>query len=268
MPEFRGTIQDVGGPTANMYGLSCDMWEPRGACLNQHCSPACRNLRTSHREQCELLTRIRGIPGVKHVFIGSGIRYDLALADDAGYLGMICDHHVSGHLKIAPEHIIPHVTKIMNKPGREVFDRFRTRFGALQQDRKSRQYLLPYFMSGHPGCTIADMIALAVYIRDNHLYTEQVQDFTPTPSTLSTCMYHTGYNPFTGQEVYVPRSIEERRMQRALLQYKNPENYDLVREALIMTGRKDLIGYGSKCLIAPVRPSGATRKEIRRPRRR
>jgi uncharacterized radical SAM protein YgiQ len=249
MPEFRGTIQDVGGPTANMYGLSCDLWETRGACSDKHCSPACRNLTTSHRKQCELLTRIRGIPGVKHVFIGSGIRYDLALADDAGYLGMICDHHVSGHLKIAPEHIVPHVMKIMNKPGQEVFDRFRSRFGDLQQERKPRQYLLPYFMSGHPGCTITDMVTLAVYIRDNNLYTEQVQDFTPTPMSVSSCMYYTGLDPFTMSPVHVPRG-QEKKLQRALMHYRDPKNRAMVIDGLTMAGRTDLIGTGSQCLVS------------------
>ena len=167
------------------------------------------------------LTRIRGIPGVKHVFIGSGIRYDLALADDSGYLGMICDHHISGHLKVAPEHIAPKVTKIMNKPGQEVFDRFCAQFETLQQGKKKRQYLLPYFMSGHPGCTIPDMVALAVYIRDHNLYTEQVQDFTPTPMSVSSCMYYTGLNPFTLEPVHVPRG-QEKKIQRALMQYRDP----------------------------------------------
>jgi uncharacterized radical SAM protein YgiQ len=249
MPEFRGTIHDVGGPTANMYGLSCELWGTRGACPDKHCNPACRNLRTSHREQCELLSRIREIPGVKHVFIGSGIRYDLALADDAGYLGMICDHHISGHLKIAPEHITPHVTKTMNKPGRDVLDRFRTRFGALQQDRRSRQYLLPYFMSGHPGCSIADMITLAVYIRENNLYTEQVQDFTPTPMSVSSCMYYTGLDPFTMSPVHVPRG-QEKKIQRAMMHYRDPKNRVLVIEGLTLAGRTDLIGTGPQCLVA------------------
>ena len=181
MPEFKGIVQDVGGPTANMYCLSCDLWEKYGACRDKHCSPSCKNLDTSHRHQVKLLKNLREIPGVKKVFIGSGIRYDLALADDSGYLEMICDHHVSGHLKVAPEHVIKNVTDVMNKPDREVFDRFCERFEKLQKGKKKRQYLLPYFMSGHPGCSIKDMVELAVYIRDHQLYTEQVQDFTPTP---------------------------------------------------------------------------------------
>jgi uncharacterized radical SAM protein YgiQ len=249
MQGFKGTIQDVGGPTANMYRLSCDRWETDGACADKRCSPACKNLRTSHEEQCRLLSRIRGIPGVKHVFIGSGIRYDLALADDSGYLAMICDNHISGHLKVAPEHIVPNVTKTMNKPGQEVFDRFRSQFEILQQDKKKRQYLLPYFMSGHPGCTIPDMVALAVYLRDNNLYTEQVQDFTPTPMSVSSSMYYTGLNPFTMEPVHVPRG-EEKKIQRALMHYRAPDNRDLVTRGLILAGRADLIGTGKQCLIS------------------
>ncbi|MDD4137459.1 MAG: YgiQ family radical SAM protein, partial [Methanoregula sp.] len=195
MPGFKGIVQDVGGPTANMYGLSCDLWEKTGACRDKHCSPACRTLHTSHQAQCELLAAVRKIPGVRKVFIGSGIRYDLVMADQSGYLEEICEHHVSGHLKVAPEHIVKHVTGIMNKPPQEVFDRFRERFSALQQGKPRKQYLLPYFMSGHPGCTVADMVTLAEYIRENNLYTEQVQDFTPTPMSVSTCIYY-------GEDVY------------------------------------------------------------------
>jgi len=248
MPGFKGIIQDIGGPTANMYGLSCALWEKCGACPDKRCSPACKTLRTSHEEQCRLLARIRQIPGVKHVFIGSGIRYDLALADDSGYLDAVCDHHVSGHLKVAPEHISPGVTRIMNKPGREVFDRFRARFEARQQGKKKRQYILPYFMSGHPGCTISDMVDLAIYIRDNNLYTEQVQDFTPTPMSVSTCMYYTGLDPFTMKPVHVPRG-EEKKIQRALMQYRDPKNRALVTEGLKRAGREDLIGSGPGGLV-------------------
>jgi uncharacterized radical SAM protein YgiQ len=248
MPGFKGIIQDVGGPTANMYHLSCDQWESCGACADKRCSPACKNLRTSHEEQCRLLSRIRRIPGVSHVFIGSGIRFDLALADESGYLEMICDHHISGHLKVAPEHISQKVTKIMNKPGLEVFDRFCAQFETLQQGKKKRQYLLPYFMSGHPGCTIPDMVALAIYIRDHNMYTEQVQDFTPTPMSVSSCMYYTGLNPFTMEPVHVPRG-QEKKIQRALMHYRDPKNRELVIEGLTVAGRTDLIGSGTQCLV-------------------
>lgn len=248
MASFKGIIQDVGGPTANMFSLSCDRWETSGACADKRCSPACKNLQTSHQEQCRLLSRVRGIPGIRHVFIGSGIRYDLALADNSGYLEMICDHHVSGHLKVAPEHISSTVTRVMNKPGREVFDRFSAWFETVQQGKKKRQYLLPYFMSGHPGCTIADMVALALYIRDHNLYTEQVQDFTPTPMSVSSCMYYTGLNPFTMEPVHVPKG-QEKKIQRALMHYRDPHNHELVIEGLKIAGREDLIGSGNQCLV-------------------
>jgi len=265
MPEFKGIIQDVGGPTANMYSLSCDQWETGGACADKRCSPACKNLRTSHEEQCSLLTRIRGIPGVKHVFIGSGIRYDLVLADDSGYLELICNHHISGHLKVAPEHIALKVTKTMNKPGREVFDRFCSQFETLQKGKKKRQYILPYFMSGHPGCTIPDMVALAVYIRDHNLYTEQVQDFTPTPMSVSSCMYYTGLNPFTLEPLHVPRG-QEKKIQRALMHYRDPRNRELVIEGLITAGRTDLIGTGHQCLVhAKNRTAGRFAGKYRKP---
>jgi uncharacterized radical SAM protein YgiQ len=248
MPEFKGIVQDVGGPTANMYCLSCDLWEKHGACRDKHCSPSCKNLDTSHRHQGKLLNNLREIPGVKKVFIGSGIRYDLALADDSGYLEMICDHHVSGHLKVAPEHVIKNVTDVMNKPDREVFDRFCERFEKLQKGKKKRQYLLPYFMSGHPGCSVKDMVELAVYIRDHQLYTEQVQDFTPTPMSVSTCMYYTSLNPFTLEQVHVPKG-NEKKIQRALMQYRDPDNRRLVIEGLTLAGRTDLIGNGGECLV-------------------
>ena len=258
MPEFKGIVQDVGGPTANMYCLSCELWEKQGACRDKHCSPSCKNLDTSHRHQGELLKKLREIPGVKKVFISSGIRYDLVIADDSGYLEMICDHHVSGHLKVAPEHVIKNVTDIMNKPDREVFNQFCGRFEALQKDKKKRQYLLPYFMSGHPGCSINDMVELAVYIHDHQLYTEQVQDFTPTPMSVSTCMYYTGLNPFTLEPVHVPRG-NEKKIQRALMQYRDPGNRRLVVDGLNAAGRCDLIGNGRQFLI-PARDRESLKK--------
>ena len=248
MQGFKGIVQDVGGPTANMYGLSCTLWEKTGACRDKNCSTACRTLQTSHRAQCELLAALRAIPGIRKVFIGSGIRYDLIVADPSDYLGTICDNHVSGHLKVAPEHISENVTRLMNKPGQEVFDRFRKEFAMLQKDKQKKQYILPYFMSGHPGCTISDMILLAEYIRDNQLYTEQVQDFTPTPMSFSTCMYYTGLNPFTMEPVHVPKG-QEKRIQRALLQYRDPRNRRLVIEGLEIAGRRDLVGTGGQCLV-------------------
>jgi uncharacterized radical SAM protein YgiQ len=248
MPEFKGIVQDVGGPTANMYGMSCPGWETRGTCPDRNCGPDCQNLIRSHDLQVALLKAIRQIPGVKRVFVSSGIRYDLIGADDSGYLEELCAWHVSGHLKVAPEHISPHVTELMGKPPGEVFDRFRKNFEELQAGKRKRQYLVPYFMSGHPGCTVQDMVELAEYIRDNRLYTEQVQDFTPTPMTLSTTMYHTGLNPLTMEPVHVPKG-REKQIQRAMLQYRDKAHRDLVLEGLCMAGRPDLIGPGGKCLI-------------------
>jgi len=240
MPEFKGTVQDVGGPTANMYGLSCRQWAASGACPDRHCTPACPNLSTDHARQVELLQRLRKIPGVRHVFVSSGIRYDLVPPDNEAYLSELCGYHVSGHLKVAPEHIVEAVTACMNKPHGELFEAFRSRFEALQEGKHKRQYLLPYFMSGHPGCTVTDMIELAEYIRDNNLYTEQVQDFTPTPMSVSTCMYYTGLDPFTLRVVHVPRG-REKKIQRALLQYRDKKNRKLVTEGLCDAGREDLI---------------------------
>ncbi|GAB6284244.1 MAG: YgiQ family radical SAM protein [Methanoregula sp.] len=245
MPEWKGIVQDVGGPTANMYSLVCSRWAKAGACPDKQCSPACKTLTTSHRALVQLLHTIREIPGVKKVFCGSGIRYDLVLVDDSDYLRVLCDHHVSGHLKVAPEHVVKTVTDLMNKPDGAVFDRFRERFETVQKERpqtvrQKRQYLLPYFMSGHPGCTVADMVALTRYIEDPHLSTGQVQDFTPTPMSVSTCMYYTGMNPFTMEPVHVPKG-QEKKIQRALLHYKDPRNRELVREGLRSAGRADLI---------------------------
>ncbi|NYT01700.1 MAG: YgiQ family radical SAM protein [Methanosarcinales archaeon] len=256
MPGFRGVIQDVGGPTANMYGTGCSLWS-KGGC-GKLCTPDCQSLELSHRPYLQLLQRLREIPGVRHVFIGSGIRHDLVLAGGPEALLEICRHHVSGHLKIAPEHVSPRVTRCMNKPPVEVLEAFRERFEQVNREIGKEQYFLPYFMSGHPGCTIPDMIRLAEYIRDRRLYTEQVQDFTPTPMTVSTTMYHTGLDPFTLEEVHVPRG-EEKRIQRAIIHYREPRNYRLVREGLKMAGREDLIGAGPQCLIPRRPPNQGTR---------
>jgi uncharacterized radical SAM protein YgiQ len=254
MPGFKGIIQDVGGPTANMYGLACPRWK-QGACPDRLCSAECPTLDKDHSLQVELLRQVRAIPGVKKVFIASGIRHDLIMADRSPYLEDLCRHHVSGHLKIAPEHISAKVTECMHKPPRAALDAFRERFSAVSRAAGQEQYLLPYLMSGHPGCSIADMVELAEYLRDNHMYTEQVQDFTPTPMTVSTAMYYTGLDPFTLQPVHVPRG-EEKRIQRAILQYRDPENYNLVREGLKRSGRLELVGEGNECLI-PSRYGGA-----------
>jgi len=254
MPGFKGIIQDIGGPTANMYGLICPRWK-QGACREKLCSAECPTLDKDHSRQVELLRRLRKIPGVKRVFIGSGIRHDLVMADSSPYLEDLCRYHVSGHLKIAPEHVSRSVTKCMHKPPKEVLQAFRARFDAVSRAVGKEQYLLPYLMSGHPGCTVGDMVELAEFLRDNHMYTEQVQDFTPTPMTVSTAMYYTGLDPFTLAPVHVPKG-REKRIQRAMLQYRDPKNYDLVKEGLKMAERLDLIGSGKGCLI-PSRSPGA-----------
>ncbi len=254
MPGFRGVIPDVGGPSANMYGLSCPLWESTGACPDRRCGPDCPSLATSHALQLDLLRRLRAIPGVRRVSIGSGIRHDLALAAEPEYLDVLCRHHVSGHLKVAPEHVCDAVTALMHKPGRAAFEAFRARFEVLQEGRERRQYLLPYLMSGHPGCTLTEMIELAEYIRDEGLYTEQVQDFTPTPMTLATAIYATGIDPETGHEIHVPRG-REKQIQRALLHYRDERNRELVLEGLREAGRTDLIGPGEECLV-PGGPTG------------
>jgi uncharacterized radical SAM protein YgiQ len=258
MPEFRGVIQDVGGPSANMYGLSCPRWESAGACEDRRCGPDCPNLTTSHEAQLDLLRRLRAIPGVKRVFIGSGIRHDLALAAEEEYLEEVCAHHVSGHLKVAPEHAVDAVCERMHKPGRAVFEAFREQFEGLQRGKEKRQYLVPYLMSGHPGCTVGDMVALAEYIRDRGLYTEQVQDFTPTPMTLATAMYATGLDPNTGEPIHVPKG-REKQVQRALLHYRDERNWELVEEGLRAAGRTDLIGPGRECLIPATGPRTGSR---------
>jgi uncharacterized radical SAM protein YgiQ len=247
MKGFKGIIQDVGGPTANMYGLTCARWK-QGACRDKLCSAECPSLDNDHARQVELLRRLRAVPGIKKVFINSGIRHDLILGDSSPYLLDLCQHHVSGHLKIAPEHVSQTVTKCMHKPPLEALEAFRECFQAASKAVGKEQYLLPYLMSGHPGCTIKDMIELAEYLRDHHMYTEQVQDFTPTPMTISTAMYYTGLEPFTLQPVHVPKG-KEKRIQRAILQYRDPRNYSLVKEGLRMAGREDLIGEDKMCLV-------------------
>ena len=247
MPGFTGIVQDVGGPTANMYGASCDSWIRTGACVDRNCT-TCNNLTTAHDKQVTLLRQLREVPGVKRVFVSSGIRYDLFDTDPGGYLKEIVASHTPGHLKVAPEHIVSHVTDLMKKPGKESFEHFCQKFQTLGTIVGKEQYILPYFMSGHPGCRMEDMIALALYLRDHSLYTEQVQDFTPTPMSISTCMYYTGLDPFTLKPVYVPKG-REKQVQRAMLHYRDREKQDLVREGLTLAGRTDLIGPGKQCLV-------------------
>ncbi len=248
--DFKGIINGVGGPSANMYGMECKTWGKKGACLDKSClyPLICPALDTSHKKLLELLRRLRDLPGVKKVFTGYGVRYDLALKDEE-YLEELCAYHISGQLRIAPEHFSRQVTNAMCKPGREFYEKFTQKFTALNRKCGKEQYIVNYLMSGHPGCTLEDMIEMAEYVREHGGYTEQVQDFTPTPMTVSTCMYYTGLDPFTGKKVYVARGKKEKAMQRALMHYRNPANYELVYEALEKAERLDLVGNARKCLI-------------------
>ena len=263
-PDFKGYIHDVGGPTANFYGPGCDKQMKVGTCKDRRClyPKPCPNLKVTHKKYLDLLRKVRAIPGIKKVFIRSGIRYDYLISDkDDEFFSELIQHHISGQLKVAPEHISENVLKYMGKPGRKVYDRFCDKFYALNQKYGKKQFLVPYLMSSHPGSTLNDAIELALYIKKHNLHPEQVQDFYPTPFTISTCMFYTGLDPFTMQEVYVPRDMEEKRMQRALLQFRNPDNIPLVIKALKKAGREDLIGYTKDCLVRPIEkyPHGGRR---------
>lgn len=249
-PDFKGIINGVGGPSANMYGMECPSWEKKGACLEKSClyPQVCPALKTSHKKLIELMRRLRELPGVKQVFTGYGVRYDLAL-EDVTYLEELCAHHISGQLRIAPEHFSKRVTDAMCKPGKKTYENFAQKFDSLNKKYGKKQYIVNYLMSGHPGCTLEDMVEMAEYMRDHGGYTEQVQDFTPTPMTVSTCMYYTGLDPFTYKKIYVAKDKKGKTMQRALMHYRNPANYELVYEALKKTERLDLIGNAHKCLI-------------------
>lgn len=255
-PDFKGYIHDVGGPTANFRLPACKYQEDRGACKGRHClaPDPCKNLETSHTDYLSLLRTLRALPGVKKVFIRSGLRYDyLMAANDEEFLHELCEHHISGQLKIAPEHISPKVVRLMGKSSKEVYLKFSKAYQHINQALGKEQYLVPYFMSSHPGAGLKEAIELAEFIRDLNYRPEQVQDFIPTPGSLSTCMYYTGINPLTNEKVYVAKDPHEKKLQRALLQYRNPKNYHLVYEALTKANRKDLIGYEPKCLIRPPR---------------
>lgn len=250
--DFKGYIHDVGGPTANFRAPSCKGQLERGVCKNRQClfPEPCKKLEVSHRDYLELLRKLRKIKGIKKVFIRSGIRYDYLLYDkDDEFFYELCRHHVSGQLKVAPEHISDNVLKYMGKPSLDVYKRFCDKYKKVNERLGKNQFLVPYLMSSHPGSTLKDAIALAEFLRDNKLNPEQVQDFYPTPGSLSTCMYYTGIDPRTMKSVYVPKTYEEKQMQRALLQYKRPENYKLVFAALKKAGRLDLVGNSSRCLI-------------------
>ncbi|MFQ8741716.1 MAG: YgiQ family radical SAM protein [Clostridium sp.] len=253
-PDFKGYIHDVGGPTANFRFPACEKQLTKGACPNRQClfPEPCKNIRADHSDYISLLRKLRAIPKVKKVFIRSGIRFDYVLADkNRAFLRELCEYHVSGQLKVAPEHVADAVLKRMGKPKNSVYMQFIKEYKEMNKKIGKEQYLVPYLMSSHPGSTLKEAVELAEYLRDLGYMPEQVQDFYPTPSTLSTCMYYTGLDPRTMEEVYTPHNPHEKAMQRALIQYRNPKNYELVKEALIKAGRTDLIGFDKKCLIRP-----------------
>ena len=251
--DFKGYIHDVGGPTANFRKASCEKQLIYGACKKKQCmSPSiCKNMEVDHSEYLELLRKVRSVKGVKKVFVRSGLRYDYIMADKKRdkFIKELSEYHVSGQLKVAPEHISENVLKYMGKPAGKVYDEFREKFFRINKELGKNQYIIPYLMSSHPGSTLKDAIILAEYLRDIKYQPEQVQDFYPTPGTLSTTMFYTGLDPFTMKKVYVPKTKEEKAMQRALLQFSKPKNYNIVYDALIKAGREDLIGNGPKCLI-------------------
>lgn len=251
--DFKGYIHDVGGPTANFRKASCEKQLIYGACKKKQCmSPSiCKNMEVDHSEYLELLRKVRSVKGVKKVFVRSGLRYDYIMADKKRdkFIKELSEYHVSGQLKVAPEHISENVLKYMGKPAGKVYDEFREKFFRINKELGKKQYIIPYLMSSHPGSTLKDAIILAEYLRDIKYQPEQVQDFYPTPGTLSTTMFYTGLDPFTMKKVYVPKTKEEKAMQRALLQFSKPKNYNIVYDALIKAGREDLIGNGPKCLI-------------------
>ena len=256
-PDFKGNIYDVGGPTAEFRRPACDKQMVSGACVNRQClfPKPCPNLVVDHSDYVQLLRELRALPGVKRVFVRSGVRFDYLMADpDRTFLKELCRHHISGQLRVAPEHISDNVLRLMGKPPVRVYNAFISEFEKINRRENLEQYAVPYLMSSHPGSTLNDAIALAQYLHEHHLNPEQVQDFYPTPGTLSTCMYHTGIDPRTMQPVYVATDPHEKAMQRALIQYRRRENYSLVKEALAAAGREDLIGFGPQCLI---RPEGA-----------
>jgi len=275
--DFKGYIHDVGGPTANFRAPACSKQMEKGVCPNKQClfPTPCKNLEIDHKDYLSLLKKLRELPNVKKVFIRSGIRFDYLIYDkDHTFLKELCEHHISGQLKVAPEHISDTVLHKMGKPSADVYHRFVKAYKTTNEKLGKKQFLVPYLMSSHPGSTLKEAVELAEYLRDLGYMPQQVQDFYPTPSTISTCMYYTGLDPKTMKPVYVAVNPHEKAMQRALIQYRNPKNYDLVREALIKAGREDLIGFDKKCLIRPkkgektyqgknVRPNARKKKTIR-----
>lgn len=259
--DFKGYIHDVGGPTADFRLPSCKKQLTKGVCRDRQClfPTPCKNLTIDHKDYVELLRKLRTVPGVKKVFVRSGVRFDYVVADkDKTFLRELVKHHVSGQLRVAPEHVSDEVLKFMGKPSHNVYEEFLKQYEKANAETGKKQYAVPYFMSSHPGCTLKEAVRLAEYVRDLGFMPEQVQDFYPTPSTLSTCMYYTGIHPLTGEKVYVPKNPHEKAIQRALMQYKNPANRALVLEGLKKAGRMDLVGYDRKCLIRPEKKQGET----------
>ena len=257
--DFKGYIHDVGGPTADFRHPSCEKQLKHGVCKNRQClfPTPCKNLKADHKDYVSLLRKLRKTTKVKKVFIRSGIRFDYVLADkDDTFFKELCKYHVSGQLKVAPEHVSDAVLTCMGKPRNEVYQKFTEKYKKINEQLGMKQYLVPYLMSSHPGSTLKEAVELAEYLRDLGYMPEQVQDFYPTPSTISTCMYYTGVDPRTMKPVYVPKNPHEKAMQRALIQYRNPQNYDIVLEALKKAGRMDLVGYDKHCLLRPKRHGG------------
>ena len=267
LKDFKGYIHDVGGPTANFRNAACKKQITKGACKHRQClhPEPCKNLDVDHSDFISLLRKVRSLPKVKKVFVRSGIRYDYVMADkNDKFFKELVEHHVSGQLKVAPEHIAEEVLQHMQKPAGNTYDKFREKFFRLSEKAGKKQYIIPYLMSSHPGSTLNSAIELAEYLRDTKYQPEQVQDFYPTPGTLSTTMFYTGLDPLTMKPVYVPKSKHEKAMQRALLQYRAPRNYDLVHAALVEAGREDLIGFGPRCLIKPRGEKGGYAKAPQR----
>ena len=267
MKDFKGYIHDVGGPTADFRQPACEKQLKKGVCTNRQClfPKPCKNLNADHEDYLELLEKLRKIPNVKKVFIRSGIRFDYVEADkDSRFLEELAKYHVSGQLRVAPEHVSDRVLSYMGKPEHQVYQKFLADFEKANKKTGKKQYVVPYFMSSHPGCTLKDAVKLAEYVRDMGFMPEQVQDFYPTPSTMSTCMYYTGIDPRTKKEVYIPTNPHEKAMQRALIQYKNPQNRELVKEALIKAGRTDLIGWEHKCLIKEGKKTVQAEKDFKK----
>lgn len=262
-PLFKGYIHDVGGPTADFRQPSCEKQLTKGVCTNRQClfPKPCKNLVADHRDYVALLEKLRKIPEVKKVFIRSGVRFDYVMADRSReFLYELAEHHISGQLRVAPEHVSDQVLHYMGKPEHRVYEEFLKAFDKANKRTGKKQFAVPYFMSSHPGCTMKEAVKLAEYVRDLGFTPEQVQDFYPTPSTLSTCMYYTGIHPLTKEPVYIPKDPHEKEIQRALMQYKNPANRKLVLEGLMRADRMDLVGYGPKCLLRPEKGQGE-RKE-------